>query len=94
MEQNEYTIALVFVLWEKLIKEIETVTTDFISRQEFDVFKSNVLNHIQELTLENDKQAKEIDYQKKAILDLKRMLRKYDETSINLNQNDTAVTPN
>lgn len=87
-------VALVFVLWEKLIKEIETVTTDFISRQEFDVFKSNVLNHIQELTLENDKQAKEIDYQKKAILDLKRMLRKYDETSINLNQNDTAVTPN
>lgn len=87
-------VALVFVLWEKLIKEIETVTTDFISRQEFDVFKSNVLNLIQELTLENDKQAKEIDYQKKAILDLKRMLRKYDETSINLNQNDTAVTPN
>lgn len=87
-------VALVFVLWEKLIKEIETVTTDFISRQEFDVLKSNVLNHIQELTLENDKQAKEIDYQKKAILDLKRMLRKYDETSINLNQNDTAVTPN
>lgn len=87
-------VALVFVLWEKLIKEIETVTTDFISRQEFYVFKSNVLNHIQELTLENDKQAKEIDYQKKAILDLKRMLRKYDETSINLNQNDTAVTPN
>lgn len=76
-------VALVFVLWEKLIKEIETVTTDFISRQEFDVFKSNVLNLIQELTLENDKQAKEIDYKKKAILDLKRMLRKYDETSIN-----------
>lgn len=48
-------VALVFVLWEKLIKEIETVTTDFISRQEFDVFKSNVLNLIQELTLENDK---------------------------------------
>lgn len=87
-------VALVFVLWEKLIKEIETVTTDFFSRQEFDVFKSNVLNLIQELTLENDKQAKEIDYKKKAILDLKRMLRKYDETSINLNQNDTAVTPN
>lgn len=61
-------------MWEKLIKEIETVTTDFISRQEFDVFKSNVLNHIQELTLENDKQAKEIDYKKKAILDLKRMI--------------------
>lgn len=78
-------VALVFVLWEKLIKEIETVTTDFISGQEFDVFKSNVLNLIQELTLENDKQAKEIDYKKKAILDLKRMLRKYDETSINLN---------
>lgn len=55
-------VALVFVLWEKFIKEIETVTTDFISRQEFDVFKSNVLNLIQELTLENDKQAKEIDY--------------------------------
>lgn len=67
-------VAIVFVLWEKLIKGIETVTTDFISRQEFDVFKSNVLNHIQELTLENDKQAKEIDYIKKAILDLKRMI--------------------
>lgn len=44
--------------------------------------------------MKNDKQVKEIEHQKKAILDLKSMLRKYDETLINSNQNKTAVTSN
>ncbi|XP_052694353.1 complement C1q-like protein 3 [Crassostrea angulata] len=89
--KTQLSVALVFVLCGI---GINTAATDCISRKEFDDFKANVLNHIQELTLKNDKQAKEIEYQKKAILDLKRMLVKYDETSNNSNQNDTAVTSN
>lgn len=89
--KTQLSVAFVFVLCGIGIK---TAATDCISRKEFDDFKANVLNHIQELTLKNDKQAKEIEYQKKAILDLKRMLIKYDETSNNLNQNDTAVPSN
>lgn len=89
--KTQLSVALVFVLCGIGVK---TAATDCISRKEFDDFKANVLNHIQELTLKNDKQAKEIEYQKKAILDLKRMLIKYDETSNNSNQNDTAVPSN
>lgn len=81
--KTQLSVAFVFVLCGIGIK---TAATDCISRKEFDDFKANVLNHIRELTLKNDKQAKEID--------LKRMLIKYDETSNNLNQNDTAVPSN
>lgn len=69
--KTQLSVAFVFVLCGIGIK---TAATDCISRKEFDDFKANVLNHIQELTLKNDKQAKVIEYQKKAILDLKRML--------------------
>lgn len=87
----QFSIALVFVLCGL---EKEAVATDCISRREFEDFKANVLNHIQELTLQNDKQAKQIEYQKKAILDLRKLLAKSGEISVNLNQNDTAVTSN
>lgn len=87
----QFSIALVFVLFGI---EKEAVATDCISRREFEDFKANVLNHIQELTLQNDKQAKQIEYQKKAILDLRKLLAKSGEISVNLNQNDTAVTSN
>lgn len=44
--------------------------------------------------MENEKQAKKNEYQKKAIFDLKKLLAKSDEASINLSQNDIAVTSN
>lgn len=88
--KTQLSVALVFVLCGL---GIEAAAADCISRKEFDDFKANVLNHIQELTLKNDKQVKEIEYQKNAILELKSMLGKYDET-FNSNQNDTAVTSN
>lgn len=89
--KTHLSVALVFVLCGK---GIETVATDCINRREFDDFKANVFNRIQELTMKNEKQAKQIEYQKKAFLDLKRLLTKYDMTSIYVNQNDTAVTSN
>lgn len=89
--KTQLSVALIFVLCGI---GIETVATDCISRQEFDDFKANVLNHIRELTLENDKQAKQIEYQKKTILDLKRLLTKNDVASIYVNQIDTAVSSN
>lgn len=70
--------------------------TDFNSRKEFAEFKANVLNYtcIQELTLEKDKQAKQIQYQKKAILVLKRLLAKNDEASTILNHEKSAIISN
>lgn len=61
--KTQLSVALVFVLCGI---GIETVATDCISRREFDDFKAKVLNHIQELTLKNEKQAKQIEYQKKS----------------------------
>lgn len=73
---------------------IQADATYCISRKKIAEFKENVLNHIQNLTLENDKQAKQIQYQKKAILDLKRLLAENDEALPVLNPEDSAMILN
>lgn len=87
--QPRIFVALVFVLCG-----IHADATDCISRKEFAEFKANVLNDIQELTLEKDKQAEQIQYQKKAILVLKRLLAKNDEASTILNPEESATITN
>lgn len=89
--QTRIFVALVLVFCG-----IQADATDFISRKEFAEFKANVLNYtcIQELTLEKDKQAKQIQYQKKAILVSKRLLAKNDEASTILNHEKSAIISN
>lgn len=84
--QTSIFVALVIVLCG-----LQADATYCISRKEFAEFKENVLHHIQELALENDKQAKQIQNQKKAILDLKRMLAQNDEALPVLNPEESAM---
>lgn len=86
---TKFSVALVFVLCG-----IETDATDFISRQEFDEFKTNVFNHIQKLTLENDRQSVQIEHQRKTILDLMNSLAKYDEASTIFSPEDSTNISN
>lgn len=83
-----------FVALAIVLCVIQADATYCISRKKFAEFKENVLNHIQNLTLENDKQAKQIQYQKKAILDLKRLLAENDEALPVLNPEDSAMILN
>lgn len=87
--QTSIFVALAIVLYV-----IQADATYCISRKKFAEVKENVLNHIQNLTLENDKQAKQIQYQKKAILDLKRLLAENDEALPVLNPEDSAMILN
>lgn len=70
--RTPFSVALFFVLCR-----IETDAVDYISRQEFDEFKTNVLDHIKKLTLENDRQSILIGHQRQTILDLKKLLEQY-----------------
>lgn len=83
-----------FVALAIVLCVIQADATYCISRKKIAEFKENVLNHIQNLTLENDKQAKQIQYQKKAILDLKRLLAENDEALPVLNPEDSAMILN
>lgn len=85
--QTSIFVALAIVL-------CQADATYCISRKEFAEFKENVLHHIQELALEKDKQAKQIQYQKKAILDLKRLLAENDEALPVLNPEESAMILN
>lgn len=87
--KTKFSVALVFVLCG-----IETEATDCISRQEFDEFKTNVFNHIQKLTLENDRQSVQIEHQRKKILDLMNSLAKCREASTNLSPEDSTNISN
>lgn len=79
--RTPFSVALFFVLCR-----IETDAVDYISRQEFDEFKTNVLDHIKKLTLENDRQSILIGHQRQTILDLKKLLEQcmYEEAPTNL----------
>lgn len=82
-----FSVALFFVLCR-----IETDAVDYISRQEFDEFKTNVLDHIKKLTLENDRQSILIGHQRQTILDLKKMLEQYvyEEAPTNLSPEEST----
>lgn len=84
----------IFVALAIVLCVIQADATYSIGRKKFAEFKENVLNHIQNLTLENDKQAKQIQYQKKAILDLKRLLAENDEALPVLNPEDSVMILN
>ena len=55
-----------------------------VSREEFEKFKTDVLTRIDRLSVEKTEQAKQIEDQKRAILDLRSMLAKYDDISSNI----------
>ena len=78
-----YTYFGVLLFFVAFLETTKGNSNGFVSREEFEKFKSDVLTRIDRLSVEKTEQAKQIEDQKRAILDLKSLLAKYDDLSSN-----------
>ena len=85
------TVLLLF----SFIEFTKSKSSECISREEFEKFKTEVLTRIESLSLEKYEQAKQIEDQKTAILHLGSLLEKYGDTSLtssNIQESTTKLT--
>nr|XP_022297763.1 uncharacterized protein LOC111107086 [Crassostrea virginica] len=85
------TVLLLFSFFEFA----KSKSSECISREEFEKFKTEVLTRIESLSLEKYEQAKQIEDQKTAILHLGSLLEKYGDTSLtssNIQESTTKLT--
>ena len=83
-----YTYFGVLLFFVAFLETTKGNSNDCLSREEFEKFKSDVLTRIDRLSVEKTEQAKQIEDQKRAILDLKSLLAKYDDLSSNISHSE------
>ena len=83
-----YTYFSVLLLFVAFFETTKGNSNDSVSREEFEKFKTDVLTRIDRLSVEKIEQAKQIEGQKRSILDLKSLLAKYDDLSSTISHSE------
>ena len=83
-----YTYFGVLLFFIAFFETTKGNSNGFVSREEFEKFKTDVLTRIDRLAVEKTEQAKQIEDQKRAILDLKSLLAKYDDISSTISHSE------